>query len=65
MIKGIIDGLPYITFVYEFENGNGLVLSARKFNGHYVVTFFEASNSGYIKSIKKRGSLLFDQKKKP
>lgn len=63
-IVGVIDEMSYITLVYEFNEG-GFVLSARKFNGHYVVTFFEPSDGNYIKSIKKRGEILFDKKKTP
>ncbi len=61
IITGIIDEKSYITLVYEFGDG-GLVLSARKFNGHYIVTFFEPSDANYIKSIKKRGKVIFENK---
>jgi hypothetical protein len=64
VVVGVIDGRFYITLVYEFIDG-GFVMSARKFNGHYVVTFFEPSDTNYITSIKKRGRLLFDNKKTP
>ncbi len=64
VIKGVIDKKPYITLIYEFERG-GFVLSTRKFNSHYVVTFFEPSDTNYIKSVKNRGEVIFDQKKTP
>jgi|GEM_PF-2920015 len=63
-VVGVIEGRAYITLIYEFDDG-GFVLSARKFNGHYVVTFFEPSDTNYIKSIKKRGEIRFDNKKTP
>ena len=63
-ITGAIDKMDYITLVYQFVNG-AFVLSTRKFNGHYVVTFFEPSDANYIESIKRRGDILFDKKKTP
>jgi hypothetical protein len=64
VIVGVIKEMSCMTLVYEF-NERGFVLSARKFNGHYVVTFFEPSDGNYIESIKKRGEILFDKKKTP
>ena len=64
VIVGVIAERPYVTLVYEFPEG-GFIFSARKFNGHYVVTFFEPSDIKYIKSIKERGCVLFDNKKTP
>ena len=61
VIVGVIEGRSYITLVYEF-NEEGFVLSARKFNGHYVVTFFEPSDASYIKSIKGRGLVIHIRK---
>jgi hypothetical protein len=57
VICGIIENMPYITLIYELEE-TGFVLSARKFNGHYVVTFFESLDLGYIESIKRRNASL-------
>jgi hypothetical protein len=56
MICGVQDNIPYVTLLYEFQVG-GFVLSTRKFNGHYVVTFFESADSMYLEAIKKRGDV--------
>ncbi len=63
VIIGVIEKNSYITLVHEFTDG-GFVLSARKFNNHYVVTFFEPSDTKYIRSVKERGKVLFDINKK-
>ncbi len=64
MVTGYIEGKSYISFIYEFGT-SGFILSSRKFNGHYVVTFFEVSDENYIKSVKNRGQVIFDNKKTP
>jgi hypothetical protein len=64
IIRGYVDELPFITLVYELPGG-GFVLSSRKFNGHYVVTFFEAADSKYIESIKRRGEVRSINNEKP
>ncbi len=63
-IIGIIEGKKYITLLYESDDVN-YVLSARKFNGHYVVTFFEPADIKYLDSLKRRGEVIFTQKKTP
>lgn len=61
-VVGIVNKKSYITLIYEFGD-SGFVLCAWKFNGHFVVTFFEPGDLKYIQSVKNRGRVLFDKKK--
>ncbi|MEK7163482.1 MAG: hypothetical protein AAB775_02135 [Patescibacteria group bacterium] len=63
-IVGIVSKKSYITLIYEFGY-SGFVLSVWRFNGYFVVTFFEPGDLKYIQSVKNRGQILFDKKKTP
>ncbi|MDO8579598.1 MAG: hypothetical protein Q7R72_01870 [bacterium] len=63
-VVGIVNKRPYINLIYE-DGDTGFLLCAWKFNGHFVVTFFEPGDLKYIKSVKNKGQVLFDKKKTP
>lgn len=53
-------GKEKINLIKELPDGSGLVISAEKQNGHFIVTFFEPKDKAYLASIKKRGRPIFD-----
>lgn len=63
VISGIVEKRPYITLIHEFEGNKAFVISARKFNGHYVVTYFEPTDMSYVKGLKiRKGSEIIKGK---
>lgn len=52
------DNPNQINLIKKLNDGETLVVGARRFNGHFVVTGFKAGNERYLNSIKKRGEVI-------
>lgn len=52
------DNSNKINFIKNLGSGEYLVIGTKRYNGHFVITGFEAGRSDYIDSIKKRGEVL-------
>lgn len=47
-----------INLIKKLNDGRTLVIGARRFNGHFIVTGFHAGKDSYVESIKKRGEVI-------
>lgn len=47
-----------INFIKRTPNGEDFIIATRRFNGHFVVTGFEAARPEYAENIKKRGEVI-------
>lgn len=52
------DDLNKINFVKDLGNKKFLVVATKRFNGHFVITGFNAARAGYIENIKKKGEVI-------
>jgi len=49
---------PKINFVKKLGNNKTLVVSVKRYNGHFVITGFESPDPTYAESLKKRGEVV-------
>ncbi len=57
-VKGMIENREFMTLAKDFGS-TCFVLSTRRYEEFYVVTFFEPASKKYLESIKKRGEVLY------